>query len=327
SEQKVQYIVSVIQDISDKKQLEEDNKLAHVAFSHSGDGILVTDQNHTIIRTNPAFETFSGYTAKELIGRKPFLLRSGEHDETFYNHIWKALEIDGRWQGEICYRHKNGTLFYVWETISEVYDEREEVSHYVSTFADMTEMRAKQKALDDIASLDALTGLPNRYSFNINLAQAVNQAEKRHSNLALLFIDLNKFKPVNDQYGHNAGDQALKKLARRLKKAVRKQDTVARVGGDEFVVLMTQIYSRRDIESTAARIVNELSKPMSIFDFNNISVGASIGISIYPDDLLAEDEELDLKDSQTQLVEKADLAMYRAKQSQHDYCFYDQAIS
>ncbi|TQV88139.1 sensor domain-containing diguanylate cyclase [Aliikangiella coralliicola] len=324
SQKDTHYIVSIIQDISAQKKLEEENRLAEVAFRHSGDGILITDAQHTIIRTNTAFTKISGFCKSDIIGRKPFLLRSGEHDNSFYNQIWKTLELEGIWQGEICYRHKNGSLFYVWETISAVTNAADDVTNYVSILADMTEMRRRQKTLGELANYDALTELPNRYYFEANLTQAMEMAKRRGDKVGLLFIDLDKFKPINDQYGHKAGDNLLIEVGHRLSDIVRKEDTAARIGGDEFVILMPKISNEKDIRQTAERIQESFKPPIYITESKTVTISASIGVSIYPDDLVALNPKNQQFDNEPDILELADLAMYKAKQTARGICFFDQ---
>lgn len=320
------HIVSVIQDITQQKQNNDSDMLASVAFKHSGDGILITDGNDTIIRVNPAFTKLSGYSENEIIGRKPFLLRSGEHNQTFYNQIWKTLQLEGLWQGEVCYRNKTGGLFYVWETISAVADDEGQFSHYISILSDISIIKKRQQALDDLANYDSLTQLPNRHYFEANLTQATEMSKRRNDKVALLFIDLNKFKPINDIYGHRAGDTVLSEIAKRLTKCVRHEDTAARLGGDEFVILMPRIDRRQLVKALAERIFRAIEKPITINDKRQVKISASIGISIFPDDLELNREQykhFNLS-QESEIMELADLAMYKAKSSEQPYCFFDQ---
>jgi len=320
------HIVTIAQDISEQKRLREENRLAAVAFKHSGDGILITDSDHTIVQVNPAFSRISGFKDNEIIGRKPFLLRSGEHDDIFYNHIWKTLELEGFWQGEICYRHKNNSLFYVWETISTVTDSSGEIINYVSILSDMTEIKLREQMLDDRANYDELTDLPNRYYLKANLNQALEMSKRRGHKAALLFIDLNKFKPINDQYGHSAGDALLVEVASRISKAIRLEDTAARIGGDEFLILMPKVIARDDIQLIAERIHQSLIKPIKLLENTEVSISASIGISIFPDDLAGPSRNVKHQTSNDDqaLIDLADMAMYKAKQDARAICFFDQ---
>lgn len=320
------YVLFIAQDISDQKQQELQDELATMAFAQNGDGIIITDTDNTILQANPAFYRISGYKESEIIGRKPFLFRSGEHDESFYNRIWKALEIDGYWQGEVSYRHRNGRLFYVWEAITAVTDEQNNIIYYVSNLADMTELKQRQQRLNDLANYDALTRLPNRHYFEANLHQAVEMSKRRDNRVALLFIDLDKFKPINDKYGHKAGDEILKRTAKRLSRSVRLEDTAARIGGDEFVLLMPKIAERNVVEIIARRLRNSLEQPININDSTEVSVSASIGITIYPDDVKNIGEQYSYLDFEKdiEILELADQAMYTAKEHQLPLCFFDQ---
>ncbi|MET1257159.1 diguanylate cyclase domain-containing protein [Aliikangiella maris] len=336
------FILCIIHDISEQKRREEQDKLSSIAFSHSGDGIMITDASHTIVKINPAFSKISGFEENEIVGRKPFLLRSGEHDETFYNRIWKTLELEGIWQGEVCYRHKCGNLFYVWETISAVTDNQDNLLHYISILADITEIRKRQKVLNDLANYDALTELPNRYYLEANLQQIFEETCQRKDKFALLFIDLNKFKPINDQYGHKAGDRVLMEIAHRLTQSIRVEDTAARIGGDEFIIVMPRINQVQVVESIARRIHQAIELPFHLTNGTQVSISCSIGICILPDDLPDQIQYLKPdqinQTSQTtiqqnsiidssklmDIIELADQAMYEAKAHQKAICFFDE---
>lgn len=302
--------------------------LSQMAMQYAGNGIMVTSADNTITQVNPAFCRISGFSKSEIIGRKPFLLRSGEHDESFYNRIWKVLEQDRFWQGEICYRHREGGLFYVWETISAVTDESGEITNYVSAMADMTQLKQQQQALDELANYDALTQLPNRHYFNANLKQSLEMSKRHDNKMALLFIDLDKFKLINDKHGHRAGDNLLVEVADRIASAVRSEDTAARIGGDEFVVLVPRINARHMVQSIAERILNRLAPPIKVTEQVEISLTASIGVSIYPDDLRKtpsnEQGTLASVQDDTEILDLADQAMYVAKENDVLFCFYDQ---
>ncbi|TQV72306.1 diguanylate cyclase [Aliikangiella marina] len=307
---------------------EPTNDLSSIAIQHAGNGIVVTDADNTILQVNPAFCRISGFKEAEIVGRKPFLLRSGEHDESFYNRIWKVLHQDGFWQGEICYRHRQGGLFYVWETITAIQDKANNITHYVSAMTDMTELKQQQQALSELANYDALTQLPNRHYFSANLKQSLEMSKRHDSKVALLFIDLNKFKAINDQYGHRAGDNLLVEVAERIARAVRTEDTAARIGGDEFVVLMPRVSARYMLESIANRILKRLSPPIQIAENLEINLSASIGISVYPDDLKDKanfnQARISQSDDDAEILELADQAMYVAKENSLPFCFYDQ---
>ena len=305
-------------------QMSHQDDLTELAFEHSGDGILITDADHTIVQVNPAFCRLSGFTKETLLHRKPFLLRSGEHDEGFYHRIWRALEHDGFWQGEVCYRHKSGHLFYVWETITAVSKVPGQIDYYVSNLADMSVIKQRQQVLNDLANHDDLTGLPNRHYFNANLTQAIEMCKRRGDKVAILYMDLNKFKPVNDQYGHKAGDILLKEIASRVSESVRREDTFARIGGDEFVILMPTIKERETITGVINRIRNALIKPILVNERVEVVVSASIGVGIYPDDLFLVESNPE-KHQYVEIMELADFAMYSAKENGLDHCFFDHA--
>ncbi len=304
--------------------LKDSSEHASIVFQNSGNGIMLTDAEHTIIQVNPAFCRISGFAENEIIGKKPFILRSGEHDEIFYNHIWKVLELEGLWQGEICHRHRNGDLFYVWETISAVVNEQGEVSHYINNLADITEIKQQQKRLDDLANYDSLTELPNRHYLQANLTQATEMSKRRGDKVALLFIDLDKFKPINDDYGHKAGDNALAEIAHRLQNCVRTEDTAARIGGDEFVILMPKIKNRSVIDAILNRIQKSLSAPIEVKPGTEVTIQASIGISIFPDDLKNKEGSAVPFSENAEILELADQAMYEAKEKRVPFCYFEQ---
>ncbi|MFN7086735.1 MAG: putative bifunctional diguanylate cyclase/phosphodiesterase [Burkholderiales bacterium] len=287
-------------------------------FNHALEGILVTDRSSRILRVNPAFTRTTGYTAQEAIGQTPRILQSGQHDEAFYKAFWEALATKGQWQGDIWNRRKNGEIYPEWLNISSVRNERGEIEYYIAIFSDITERKRHEAIITYQAYHDALTGLPNRILFRDRLDQALAVA-RRHDkrNLAVMFLDLDRFKFINDSLGHDAGDQLLKEVARRLRASVRETDTVARLGGDEFTVLLPEISGPQSAETVAAKILAATRQPYHLAD-KELFVTSSIGISVYPAD--GEDAET--------LMKNADTAMYHVKeQGRAGYCFYTAELS
>lgn len=296
---------------------------AKIALSFGGNGVLITDNQDTIVEVNPAFCRISGYKEEEIIGRKPFLLRSGEHDESFYNRIWKTLEQEQFWQGEICYHNRSGERFYVWETISAVTDEQGDISHYVSNMADISEIKQQQKAQAKSPNIDHLTQLPNRHYLEANLSKTLEMSKRDNSRAALLFINLDEFSAVNEKYGFKSGDTILTQVAKRIENAIRKADTVARIDADEFVILAPKITETNQLQNITDRLIENISKPIQITSDSEVSITASIGVSIYPDDLQNISEKFQyLTSKDKEIVELADQAMYAAKEKDQAVCFF-----
>jgi PAS domain S-box-containing protein len=234
------YVVVSVLDISERKRAEEEAHIAAIAFE-SQSGMLVTDRNGIILRVNRAFTRLTGYSAEEAVGRTPRLLSSGRHAPEFYAEMWTAIGAKGHWQGQIWNRRKDGRVFAEWLTITAISDAEGKVTHYVSTFSDITENAEAEAQIHRLAYYDALTGLPNRLLLQDRLGQAVAASARTGRHGALLFLDLDNFKTVNDTRGHDTGDHLLIEVTRRLLQTVRESDTVARLGGDEFVVILEEL--------------------------------------------------------------------------------------
>ncbi|CAG2132132.1 Inosine-5'-monophosphate dehydrogenase [Cupriavidus yeoncheonensis] len=277
-------------------------KLADRVFEATLDGVMVTDLNGTIERVNPAFTQLTGYSRDEAVGQTPRMLNSGEQSPAFYQALWHELRENGSWQGEIWNRRKNGELYLEYLSISGIYNHDGKCTHYAAIFSDITQRRMDEERLNHLAMHDALTALPNRTLFSERLKQAIARAKRAARRVAVLFIDLDRFKLINDTMGHGVGDQALKVIARRLKEAIRESDTVARLGGDEFTVIVEEIEDIRHVVQIAQALLNVVGQPIEA-NGQTVFVTPSIGISIYPDD------GTDPK----QLLMQADRAMYEAK--------------
>lgn len=289
-------------------------RLASLVFDHTDLGIIVTDHQARIVAVNRAYCRTTGYAPAELIGSNPRLLQSGRHDAGFYRELWRTLEATDQWQGEIWNRRKNGEPYPVWQNISAVRDARGRIAHYLAIASDITPVKVVQDRLDYLAHHDALTDLPNRLHFSAALERALAHADRQHTSVALLFVDLDRFKAVNDTYGHAAGDRLLIEVGRRLRHAVRSEDLVARLAGDEFVVVLEHLDGpggRDEAAQVARKILADLAPPVSL-DGRALVPAASIGIAMYPADATTASD----------LLAAADDAMYEAKRGgRHSFAF------
>ncbi|MDA8384300.1 MAG: EAL domain-containing protein [Betaproteobacteria bacterium] len=308
---------AIVRDITERKHTEGKLRQAATVFDNTNDGIIIADSAGRIIAVNRAFSDITGFAAEEVIAQNPRLLGSGHHDETFYREMWTMLKSTGQWRGEIWDRRKDGTVFPAWESISAVRDAGGQLTHYVAVFSDISVIKEAEAKLTALVHHDSLTGLPNRLLFSARLEQAMARADRHQQKVALMFIDLDRFKRINDTMGHAAGDELLRTIASRLRECVRKEDTVARLGGDEFTVLVEEIRDGADAASLADKIILAAGQPLAI-DGKDITTSASIGIALYPEDAPnAED-----------LVRAADAAMYRAKErGRGNYQFYTSALT
>ena len=300
-------LIGTTVDVTERMRREDELRIAATAFECQ-EAILVTDANQLILRVNRAFTELHGYSAEEVLGRSPRLLQSGRHERSFYQAMLAELESAGAWQGEVWNRRKSGEIFPEWLSITAVRNDEGLVTHYVATQTDITQRLAAQDEIKSLAFYDPLTHLANRRLLHDRLHQAVVHARRHPQQLALLFVDLDRFKPVNDAYGHKAGDELLQAVAQRLQACVRESDTVARIGGDEFVVLIPGIASAQDAVGVAQKIHDALKQGFSISDGHTLSISSSTGIAIYPEH--GQDE--------AELMAHADAAMYQAKTTGRD---------
>ncbi len=298
-------------DITDRKHAEQQLRLVARVFDRAAEGVMITDANQHILTVNDSFVTVTGYEREEVIGKTPAILRSGKQPPEFYKKMWEQLQRRAWWQGEIWNRRKNGELYLEWLSINAVRDESGEVINYIGMFSDVTLIKESRQRMEFLATHDELTGLPNRALFNDHLRLALARSERSGTRLALMFVDLDNFKMINDTLGHEEGDELLMQVSERLKKCVRGIDTVARLGGDEFVVLM-EIEGRREAQIMADRILDIFTTCYTL-QGQEYLVSSSIGISMFPDD--AGDPKI--------LMRHADTAMYRAKeQGKNTYMFF-----
>ena len=310
-------LIGYLTDITARIEAQQTLRLHAHIFEHSDEGILITDAQMRVLSVNRAFTQITGYDEAEVIGRTPSLLQSGYHDDAFYDEMWACIDAEGRWQGELWDRRKNGDIYPTWASISTVHDADGRITNYFSVFSDITERKKAEERIHYLAYYDALTGLPNRALFYKLVDQALLEARRNRLHGALLFIDLNRFKPINDTLGHSVGDRLLQAVANRLRAALRTEDVVARLGGDEFVVGLFDIARRDHAAIVAQKLLAALEAPF-VVDNHELKAGAAIGIAVYPQDGF---------DTET-LLRLADIAMYRAKHTgEHGYAFYSHEMN
>jgi diguanylate cyclase (GGDEF)-like protein/PAS domain S-box-containing protein len=286
-------------------ELIKQQRLSRLVFENSLEGISVTDASSRIVMVNKAFTDTTGYSAAEAIGQTPALLRSGRQGDEFYAEFWKTLQLTGEWRGEIWNRRKNGSIYAEWLNVSAVRNPRGQLENYVAIFSDITERKEREDLITHQAFHDALTGLPNRLLFHDRLDQALGQAKRnRVRTPASMFLDLDRFKAINDTLGHDAGDLLLKEVANRLRRCVRAADTVARLAGDEFTILLPEICDESDARAVAEKVLEAMTEPIKLGAESRV-ISTSIGISLYP---------RDGRDAST-LIKHADAAMYHVKDS------------
>jgi diguanylate cyclase (GGDEF)-like protein/PAS domain S-box-containing protein len=306
-------VVETLRDWTSWKNTESQLRLIESVFASSSEGIIITDANVQILQVNPAFTALTGYAPDEVHGRNPSLLQSGIHDRSFYRELWKVLLEHGHWSGEVWNRRKSGEIYPESLSINAVRDPGGKVTHYVGMFSDITAQKQAQDQLEDMAKHDALTGLPNRIALSARLHQVLSMARSQNHLVAVCFVDLDEFKPINDTYGHEAGDQVLIEVSQRLKSATRSSDTVARIGGDEFIILLADFSTMEEIEQALGRILEILRQPI-VIGTATVAVSASIGVTVHP---------LDESDTDT-LIRHADQAMYVAKNTgRNNWRMYD----
>lgn len=313
--------LGVAHEIERQRQVDRERAIAATAFESQA-AIMVTDADQRILRVNPAFTRLTGYAAEEVIGRRPSLLKSGRHDAAFYARMWQSLNETGNWQGELWNRRKDGEIFPEWLTISAIYDGLGRLSHYVSTFSDISSLKAAESEIHQLAFYDPLTGLPNRRLLLDRLAQAqaAGIRSKRHG--ALLLLDLDNFKTLNDTLGHDVGDLLLIEVADRLRACLRPQDTAARQGGDEFAVLLGDLDPAEreagiQAETVAEKIRAALGQPYLLAGKIECFHSASVGISLFA----GQDKPLEA------LLKQADIALYKAKEAGRNAIrFFDSAM-
>jgi len=308
-------LFGVIQEITGRKQAEARLQLAASVFTYAREGITITDAGGAIVEVNQAFTDITGYSREEVLGQNSRIFKSERQPPEFYTGMWRDLLGIGHWTGEIWNRRKNGEVYAEMLTVSAVRDVAGKVLNYVSLFVDITPMKEYQQQLEQMAHFDTLTGLPNRLLQADRLQQAMAQCQRRNRSLAVVYLDLDGFKAVNDRHGHDVGDELLIAIAQRMKAALRDGDTLARLGGDEFVAVLVDLERPEDCEPVLERLLQAAAGPVMVGDFE-LQVSASIGVTIYPQDEADAD----------QLMRHADQAMYAAKQAgKNRYFLFDVA--
>ncbi len=309
-------LLVTLTNVSERKEMERELQLSAIVFENSDAAIMITDSDGRILKTNLAFSKITGYERHEVLGRSSRILNSGRQSQAFYQNLWQQLKTQGSWRGEIWNRHKNGNLYAEWLSINSVADKFGRTSHYIAIFNDITQRKQDEEKIKYLAHYDILTQLPNRALFNDRLDHAISYAKRHKQWLAVFFLDLDRFKQINDTLGHAAGDSLLQQVAKRLKNCVRETDTVARFGGDEFVMLLTSFTDEESAlqQSTeiSKHLLKSLSQPFDILGGWVMSSG-SVGFTLYPKDGY----------SAVELIRNADTAMYHAKeQGRNSYQHY-----
>jgi diguanylate cyclase (GGDEF)-like protein/PAS domain S-box-containing protein len=310
---KVSGIFGISRDVTEAKRKEARLELSANVFSNAREGILVTDAQANIVAVNEAFTRITGYVAEDVLGKNPRILQSGLHDPAFYKALWKSVDGKGFWEGEMWDRRKNGEEYPQLTSISRVFDSQMQVINYVALITDISPQKDHERALEYMARYDRLTGLPNRTLLADRLQQGMSQCLRSKHILGVVFVDLDGFKAVNDAHGHDTGDQLLVALAQRMKGALREGDTLARIGGDEFVAVLMDLDQPHDCEIVLSRILLAASEAVNL-DGISVRVSASVGVTLYPQDAVNAD----------QLLRHADHAMYQAKQAgKNRYHYFD----
>ncbi len=299
------------------QQREERLAQWNTVFSDATEGMVITDTKGRILDVNHAFTRITGYSLDEVKGKNPRILKSGRHEESFYRAMWRSLVETGRWRGEIWNRRKQGDIYPEWLSISRVRDRTGATSNYVAVFSDISALKESERKLYHLAHHDPLTGLPNRLLMSARLEHLLDQQQRNATSIAVIFIDLDRFKNINDSYGHPFGDQLLIEVANRLRASLRRQDTIARLGGDEFVIILEQLNHMEDAATVANTCITALDQPF-LLDGRELYITPSIGVTLSPEDG---------RDSET-LLKNADIAMYRAKaRGGNQFSFYKRGMT
>lgn len=286
-----------------------ERKLAQLVFEHANEGILVTDEQTRVLAVNPAFTTLTGYRPRDIVGRQTRVLSSGRHGPEFYRAMWDSLSHHGRWSGELTNRRRDGGVYEEWLSIVAVNGDGRRTRRYVGLISDITERKREEERIRHLAHFDSLTGLPNRVLFEDRLLRAIARAQRYRHKLAVLYLDLDLFKVVNDTWGHGVGDQVLQVTARRMQQCLRQTDTVSRRGGDEFVLLIEEYEDIDGLLNVCSKLLEEIALPISVSS-HRVQIGASVGIAVFPDDA----------DRPDALLAAADMALYEAKAEGRGSC-------
>ncbi len=306
-----------IEDITDKVEQEGRLETASLVFDSMNQGVVVTDANNKVVSINPAMTEITGYTLEEIEGKDPKIFSSGRHDNDYYAAMWGALLDTGHWEGEIWDRRKDGSVYPKWQTINAIHDQHGDIAQFVSVFSDITERKKTEEVIWRQANFDSLTGLANRLMFNNRLKQELEHHRRLGGKIAVMYLDLDGFKDVNDSLGHAAGDALLIQVAERLQQLTRRTDMVSRLGGDEFTLLVSDFGHSEVVGTLAEGVLESISQPIPI-EGTDVRVSASIGIALFPDDGVSHEA----------LTKHADLAMYQAKESgKNNYKFFQKEMN
>ena len=301
-EGEVRTLYWVLRDVTRLREIQFESQISSMVFRTTSEGVMITDVEGEILAVNPAFCQITGYSPEDVVGRTPGILRSGMHDAMFYADFWRRLRDEGSWKGEIYNRRKNGEIYPEWLAVNAARDEKGNILSYISVFSDLSRILQTERRLAYLAHHDMLTGLPNRLLFQDRLGQVLAQARRTTTPFTLIFIDLDRFKQINDSLGHEIGDIVLKEAAARLSGAVREVDTVARLGGDEFVIIAPELGTPEAVAVVCRKVIAALGETIDI-DGHELFIGGSLGCAIWPQH----------GDDENALLKNADHAMYQAK--------------
>ncbi len=303
----------IAQDITERREAERLMRLHAAVIEHTRDGVVITDPTPRIVSVNAAYTAITGYSAEEAIGKNPNIVASGRQHKLFYADLWAELKLTGKWQGELYNRRKNGEVYPQISTIDTIYDANGKVQYYVGVFSDISRLKKSQQSFEKLAHYDILTGLPNRLLVTNRLSHAIETAKRADQMLAVIFLDLDHFKNVNDSLGHEVGDELLISVAGRLRKRLRAEDTVGRLGGDEFLIIAENVQSPTGAAIIARDLLAALAEPFALSTGHSIYTAGSLGICMYPTD----------GSTTAELVRNADAALYRAKsEGRNAFRFY-----
>jgi diguanylate cyclase (GGDEF)-like protein/PAS domain S-box-containing protein len=311
-------IIGMTRNIAKHKEAQDQLLLAANVFQNAVEGVVITDRDGNITEINQAFTDITGYSREEVLGQNPRILSSGRHPQSFFERLWNTLIVQGKWHGEIWNRRKHGDIFPQAITISAVFDKRNIIQYYVAVFADITAQKQNEEKLKNLAYFDPLTQLPNRMQFMSLLEQEVNHSHRSKKQLAIIFLDIDFFKHINDSLGHVIGDEILVELAKRLSYALSEFDLLARLSGDEFAVMLPSIMGTDSVTSSVDRIRSVFERPFILNNAQSVRLTASMGVAIYPSD----------GDDHDSLLRNADAAMHRAKlDGRNNYAFYTESMT
>lgn len=301
---KPQFIVQMVEDITERKRVQSKQRIAAKVFEATSDGIMITNAEGKIVDVNQAFLLLTGYSYEEILDKNPRLMQSGHHDRFFYEEMWSTCRETGRWRGEIWNLRKNGEVFSTWMSMNAIRGEHNEITHYVAVYSDLSSLKEDDHRMRLLTHYDALTELPNRLLFNEYLTRACRQEER----IALLYLDLENFKQINETLGFDFGDEFLKVVAKRIKKCIREGDSVSRFEGDEFGIILYPIHQEYDARVIANNMITAVTESV-VIEGHTCQVNCNIGMSFYPDETLPQQENIEA------FIQHADMAMYLAKEA------------